>query len=171
MFATLQPAWNPVSLAGLHLGAGGCHRPLFQRRKTSAQVKPFLGFEMKADAEERRKESQRRYYERNKQQVIDRAKAWKAANKEKVSAGAKVYRDSHKEEMKALQDAWAESFQKKEGKRQEGITPEIQRSAAPSRGCITLNSKRRLLIAETNTGQGQSTGPLTRTTKSKEDRG
>lgn len=113
MFATLQPAWNPVSLAGLHLGAGGCHRPLFQRRKTSAQVKPFLGFEMKADAEERRKESQRRYYERNKQQVIDRAKAWKAANKEKVSAGAKVYRDSHKEEMKALQDAWAAKFPEK----------------------------------------------------------
>ncbi len=45
MFAILPPAWNPVLLAGLHMGAGGAN-PLFQRRKTSAQVKPFLGFEM-----------------------------------------------------------------------------------------------------------------------------
>lgn len=113
MFATLQPAWNPVSLAGLHMGAGGGHRPLFQRRDASVQVKPFLGFEMKKDAEERRKESKRRYYERNKQKVIESSKAWKAANKDKVAAGAKVYRDSHKKEMKALQDAWAAKFPEK----------------------------------------------------------
>lgn len=98
-------------MAGLHLSTGGSHRPLFQRRKVSAQVKPFLGEEM--NAEERRKESQRRYYERNKQLVIERAKAWKAANKDKVAAGAKVYRDSHKEEMKALADAWADKFPEK----------------------------------------------------------
>ena len=93
------------------MGAGGGHRPLFQRRKTSVQVKPFLGDDM--NAEERRKETKRRYYERNKQLVIDRAKAWKAANKDKVAAGAKVYRDSHKEEMKALVDAWAAKFPEK----------------------------------------------------------
>ena len=93
------------------MSTGGSHRPLFQRRKVSAQVKPFLGEEM--NAEERRKESQRRYYERNKQLVIERAKAWKAANKDKVAAGAKVYRDSHKEEMKALADAWADKFPEK----------------------------------------------------------
>ena len=86
-------------------------RPLFQHRKVSAQVKPFLGEDM--NAEERRKEAKRRYYERNKQLVIERAKAWKAANKEKVAAGAKVYRDSHKEEMKALQDAWTAKFPEK----------------------------------------------------------
>jgi len=113
MFAIIPPAWNPASLAGLHMSTGGRQIPLFQRRKASAQVKPSLGFDMKADAEERRKESKRRYYERNRQKVIDSAKAWKEANKEKVAAGAKVYRDSHKEEMKALQDAWAEKFPEK----------------------------------------------------------
>lgn len=94
------------------MGAGGAN-PLFRRRDASVQVKPSLGFDMTADAEERRNESKRRYYERNRQKVIDSAKAWKAANKEKVAAGAKVYRDSHKEEMKALQDAWAEKFPEK----------------------------------------------------------
>ena len=38
----LKPAWNPVSMAGLHMSTGGSHRPLFQRRKVSAQVTPFL---------------------------------------------------------------------------------------------------------------------------------
>ena len=113
MFATLQPAWNPDSLAGLHMSTGGRQIPLFQRRKASAQVKPFWGFEMKEDAEGRRKESKRRYYERNRQKVIESAKAWKAANKDKVAAGAKVYRDSHKDEMKALQNAWSAKFPEK----------------------------------------------------------
>ena len=86
MFATLQPACNPFSLAGLHLDAGGAN-PLFQRRDASVQVNPFLGVDMKADAEERRKESKRRYHERNRQKVINSAKEWKVANKKKVAAG------------------------------------------------------------------------------------
>ncbi len=95
------------------MGTGGAN-PLFQRRKASVQVMPFSGIEMENDdAEARRKESKRRYYEKNKLFVIARAKAWKAQNKEKVAAGAKVYRDSHKEEMKALQDAWSARFPEK----------------------------------------------------------
>lgn len=65
------------------------------------------------DAEAKRKESKRRYYEKNKLLVIARAKAWKAQNKEKVAAGAKVYRESHKAEIKALTDAWAAKFPEK----------------------------------------------------------
>ncbi len=110
---SIPPAWNPVLLAGLHIGAGGAN-PLFQRRKASAKVKPFLGIEMaNEDADAKRKESKRRYYEKNKLLVIARAKAWKAQNKEKVAAGAKVYRESHKEEMKALIAAWAAKFPEK----------------------------------------------------------
>lgn len=95
------------------MGTGGAN-PLFQRRKVSVQVMPFWGIEMATeDAEERRKESKRRYYEKNKLLVIARAKAWKANNKEKVAVGAKAYRDSHKEEMKAIQDAWSAKFPEK----------------------------------------------------------
>lgn len=59
-----------------------------------------------SDRIEAQRKRQRAYYERNKQKVIDAAKAWKAANPDKVKAGAKIYRDSHAEEMQTLQNAW-----------------------------------------------------------------
>jgi 5-methylcytosine-specific restriction endonuclease McrA len=59
------------------------------------------------DRIEAQRKRQRAYYERNKQKVIDAAKAWKLANPEKVKEGAKIYRFANAAQITALQGAWS----------------------------------------------------------------
>ena len=58
------------------------------------------------DRKERIRQSKIRYYEKNKQKVIDRAALWKQENREKVIAADVVYRRNHKEQAIQRKRKW-----------------------------------------------------------------
>lgn len=55
---------------------------------------------MPATTKEKRAAYQRAYVARNKEQELERKRAWRAANKDKIAASNKRYAEEHKEELK-----------------------------------------------------------------------